>query len=691
MASAPVSSYMLSPSEQPKYPKAVFFIVINEFCERFCYYGMRTVLSLYMHLVLLYDEKTATVMFHIWTGLCYFFPLFGGIIADTYLGKFLTIVILSIVYLGGNVLLTVTAIDPLNIPKRTFTLVGLLLIAVGTGGIKPCVSSFGGDQFIVPEQSAQLEKFFSLFYFSINAGSLISTFITPIFRHDIQCFGQEACFPLAFGVPALLMFLAIIVFIIGKPMYKINKPKGNVALEVFQCTIRAIKNKFKTKKSQRTKEHWLDYANDKYDQGTIEDIKTLLRILLLFVPLPIFWALFDQQGSRWTFQANRMDGRVFGTSLEIKPDQMQLINPLLILTFIPLFQYVIYPLVDKCGLNRPLRKLTVGGLLAALSFVVSALVEFNIRAHSQIAPQDRHFSLRIYNSMDCDFVFHSPLKNERVLRAMDMLALNNIPINGTQHFAALFEPSTSCPYVLNKTFQSSVLGADGKITEYYLIRDEKQQAHLRRLGEFHDLRNINSSLKMQILYGSELQGKRITLESDDGFHQDIDLPTGACYTEYIEGIPAGVYEVRSENKVLKSNMELQDDNVYVLNLNTEASPEHRTARLLKDDSSNKVSMLWLFPQYIIITAAEIMFSITGFEFAFTQAPVSMKSAVSACWLLTTAFGNLIVAIVAEAKIFENQAYEFLLFASLMVVDMGVFALLAMRYKYVEEDEDEDHE
>ncbi|KAI5737613.1 hypothetical protein M8J76_015062 [Diaphorina citri] len=102
-------------------------------------------------------------------------------------------------------------------------------------------------------------------------------------------------------------------------------------------------------------------------------------------------------------------------------------------------------------------------------------------------------------------------------------------------------------------------------------------------------------------------------------------------------------------------------------------------------------MLWLFPQYIIITAAEIMFSITGFEFAFTQAPVSMKSAVSACWLLTTAFGNLIVAIVAEAKIFENQAYEFLLFASLMVVDMGVFALLAMRYKYVEEDEDEDHE
>ena len=65
---------------------------------------------------------------------------------------------------------------------RSFSLIGLLLIAIGTGGIKPCVSAFGGDQFKLPEQERQLQTFFSVFYFSINAGSLISTFITPIFR-----------------------------------------------------------------------------------------------------------------------------------------------------------------------------------------------------------------------------------------------------------------------------------------------------------------------------------------------------------------------------------------------------------------------------------------------------------------------------------------------------------------------------
>jgi len=88
-------------------------------------------------------------------------------------------------------------------------MVGLFLIAFGTGGIKPCVSAFGGDQFIRPQQDKQLEQFFSVFYFAVNAGSLISTFLTPILREDVHCFGDDSCFPLAFGLPAALMLVAI--------------------------------------------------------------------------------------------------------------------------------------------------------------------------------------------------------------------------------------------------------------------------------------------------------------------------------------------------------------------------------------------------------------------------------------------------------------------------------------------------
>lgn len=93
--------------------------------------------------------------------------------------------------------------------SREISLLGLLFIAIGTGGIKPCVSSFGGDQFVLPEQSLQLQQFFSFFYFSINAGSMISTFLTPSLRNDVKCFGENSCFPLAFGVPAILMIISV--------------------------------------------------------------------------------------------------------------------------------------------------------------------------------------------------------------------------------------------------------------------------------------------------------------------------------------------------------------------------------------------------------------------------------------------------------------------------------------------------
>lgn len=133
----------------------------------------------------------------------------GAIISDSFLGKFNTILYLSIVYAIGNAVLSIGAIGPLNLPDRGFAILGMLLIALGTGGIKPCVSAFGGDQFRLPQQELQLAMFFSMFYFSINAGSLLSTAITPILREKVHCFDEESCFSLAFGIPGILMVVSI--------------------------------------------------------------------------------------------------------------------------------------------------------------------------------------------------------------------------------------------------------------------------------------------------------------------------------------------------------------------------------------------------------------------------------------------------------------------------------------------------
>uniref|UniRef100_A0A7M4G334 Solute carrier family 15 member 1 n=1 Tax=Crocodylus porosus TaxID=8502 RepID=A0A7M4G334_CROPO len=174
------------------FPISIFFIVINEFCERFSYYGMRAVLVLYFKFFLHWDDNLSTVIYHTFVALCYLTPILGAIVADSWLGKFKTIVSLSIVYTIGQVVMAIGSINDLTDHNRDGTpdvlsvhialsVVGLILIAFGTGGIKPCVAAFGGDQF-EDDQEKQRSMFFSIFYLSINAGSLISTIVTPILR-----------------------------------------------------------------------------------------------------------------------------------------------------------------------------------------------------------------------------------------------------------------------------------------------------------------------------------------------------------------------------------------------------------------------------------------------------------------------------------------------------------------------------
>ncbi|KGL81983.1 Solute carrier family 15 member 1, partial [Tinamus guttatus] len=202
------------------YPISIFFIVINEFCERFSYYGMRAVLVLYFKYFLHWDDNLSTAIYHTFVALCYLTPILGALIADSWLGKFKTIISLSIVYTIGQAVMAISSINDLTDSNRdgtpdhiavhvVLTVIGLILIALGTGGIKPCVSAFGGDQFN-EDQEKQRTRFFSIFYLSINAGSLISTIVTPILRgQECGIHSKQRCYPLAFGVPAALMAVSL--------------------------------------------------------------------------------------------------------------------------------------------------------------------------------------------------------------------------------------------------------------------------------------------------------------------------------------------------------------------------------------------------------------------------------------------------------------------------------------------------
>jgi len=314
------------------YPKHVFLILSNEFCERFSYYGMKAILVLYFEFALGFDETTSVSLYHTFNMLCYFTPILGAMIADGWLGKYKTILYVSMIYAVGNIIMTVTAIPINGVWIVWPPFIGLIIIAFGTGGIKPCVSAFGGDQFSSTQQR-QKDSFFSLFYMAINIGSLLSTIITPLVRSNVECFGQE-CYAVAFGIPAILMIVAIVLFAIGTRWYTRVPPGESILVRMFGCIWTALRGKCGccSKGEKEKKDHWLDYAETKYDRGFINDVKDVMSVCWLFIPLPVFWALFDQQGSRWTQQAKNLKGDL--GSVVIQPDMMPVMNSLLVVIMV---------------------------------------------------------------------------------------------------------------------------------------------------------------------------------------------------------------------------------------------------------------------------------------------------------------------------------------------------------------------
>lgn len=176
------------------------------------------ILVLYLNQKLGYNENDASAMYHGFSMTIHLLCIVGGIISDVWLGKFRTILYFSIVYAFGCVAVSISAFPNIGISPDIVLIIGLILIAIGHGCIGPSSNAFGGDQYKLPEQAAQLATFFSMIYFAANIGALISTTLTPIFRSDVHCFGDDDCYSLAFGMPAILMIASIGELILNKTL-----------------------------------------------------------------------------------------------------------------------------------------------------------------------------------------------------------------------------------------------------------------------------------------------------------------------------------------------------------------------------------------------------------------------------------------------------------------------------------------
>lgn len=328
----------------PGAPTTVLNILLNEACERFSYYGLRAILTLYCVEGLQWDTSSAISMFFFSSALAYTMPLAGGWLADTYLGKYKTILYFSIIYVLGSLILALTSIGLSGVG----CVLGLVLIAIGTGGIKPNVSAFGADQFSKDDKEA-LSRYFMVFYFCINCGSVLSFIITPIVRAN---FG----FPAAFGIPSCLLMVATIIFFSGRKKYIVRRGGVSPVRKLFAVACAKWKGVPL-------------YSTGDVSTEDVKDAEAVIDMSVVLLCLPTFWMLFDQQASAWTIQASTMNNH------GLQPEQMGFFNPVLVLCLIPFFEKFVY---SRFKLSTT-KKIFIGMNIAALSFVLSAIVEIIIQ------------------------------------------------------------------------------------------------------------------------------------------------------------------------------------------------------------------------------------------------------------------------------------------------------------------------
>ncbi|MCC7373792.1 MAG: MFS transporter [Verrucomicrobiales bacterium] len=510
-----------------RFPPGIPFIVGNEGAERFSYYGMRQILYVYLTSLfigfaaesavssadLASAKVRATQITHLFMAGVYLFPMIGAILADRWLGKYRVILFVSFIYCAGHAALAIAGragvLGNLGVAEGAM-LAGLTLIALGSGGIKPCVSANVGDQFSA-KNGHLITRVFQIFYFIINFGSFFASLMTPYLYKN---YGPE----IAFGVPGILMALATVVFWMGRNRFVRVPPKpggrlgaldfvasslmmtpilvlvavgAGVAEEVVDAAMKGglsatvgaavhiaatywphalgavlacgagfalfrkrqgmqedsgflsvLMFSLRHRAERKAGEDFWGPARRHFGDEAAEGPPAVLRIIVVFSMVSVFWALFDQHASTWVEQAKAMNltlsvpkavwsgwlipatvcGAAFGAvwlfawvsnralprsvtlgvvalmalwgvgavaahfispetaRVDLLPAQISALNPLFVMLVIPLLNLLVYQPLERRGRPlRPLQRMGIGMCLTSLSFVAVALLQMRIQ------------------------------------------------------------------------------------------------------------------------------------------------------------------------------------------------------------------------------------------------------------------------------------------------------------------------
>jgi proton-dependent oligopeptide transporter, POT family len=654
------SKYKTAPDpNQTDWPKGVPYIIGNEGCERFSFYGMKSILQ--VHITALFvatsvahnaAEENAQAMVHLFVAGVYAFPMIGAIIADRLLGKYHTILSLSLVYCLGHLVLSLAE------SSIGGMWMGLALIAIGSGGVKPCVSAHVGDQFGRGNWHL-LTKIFQAFYFIINFGSFFATLLIPairsweqstIFYGDLPGFhfnvmGHELTTSLAFGLPGILMFLATIVFWMGRKVFIHVPPNpggklglldtisssllfmGLIGLPMFfmESIVAAVK-KFVLAAS------WGSDASPWLLEGLSQTAFWLVAVGTVVAGLMVFLArqkidaddgflavmihsvgaMFSGMNSKARLEAadvgpgDTISSHWFFASAARKFSPLTAEGPRAVLRIVSVFLMVsiFWALFDQHAsswirqatrMNLDVR-IPLWGTLTLLPSQISALNPLMV-------------------------MFLIPFNNYLLYPLIDKNILRLTPLRKMTIGMVI----ASTAFVFVALLQTEINSKESALVAQLIdLRDEIAAGESATASDLFSDEQLHQMVRGQLTTATEL-------EEYGGFSEACIASYGAQFLPLIE-------------------------------------------------EASRVSVLWQFFPFLIMTLAEVMISITGLEFAYSQAPNRMKSTIMGFWLLTVALGNTLVVIITKLPDMELLKF-FWFFAGMMALAAVIFGLRASFYQY----------
>ncbi|CAG8465259.1 11691_t:CDS:2 [Dentiscutata erythropus] len=376
-------------------PKAVFLICICEFCERFAYWGATGPFQNYIEFpvpkekdgqpgVIGAGQQTATTLNLFFHFFCFALPALGAIIADQYLGRYKTILIFSLVYITGLIILTLTAIPPAIEAKASLPglIVSMIIIGIGTGGIKTNCVTMAADQFprkdpyvktlksgkkVIVDPGLTISSMFHWFFLSLSFGSLSPLITTYIEKYH--------SFWLAFLIPTIMFLISVIVFVSGNDLYVKIQPNSSALLDLFNVFRLAFKHGRNLDNAKPSK-FSLDAAKQykiKWDDKFVDQIRATIKAYRVILTYPIYWVCYMQVYNNLISQAATM------TVKFIPNDMMYNLNPITLMIFTPIANHIFYPALRRIGINsHPVTRISIGFIIIASAMLYSAIVQYII-------------------------------------------------------------------------------------------------------------------------------------------------------------------------------------------------------------------------------------------------------------------------------------------------------------------------